>query len=250
MKVLVVFAHPEAHSFGAALRDRGVAALRAEGHEVAVSDLYRMGFSPVATKADFLDRRFPERLQYDREQKHALATHGFAPDIAAEIAKLQWCDTLVLQFPLWWFSLPAMLKGWIDRCFVNGLAYGGGRRMDEGGLRGRRAMLAFTTACLPEMAAPDGLLGDMRVTLWHLHSGTLAYSGFQVLPPFIAWSASHVDDAHRRGYLDAYAHRLCAMERTEPVFFHPLADFQDWRLRPEVAPRAVGQRRPPAEAAR
>ncbi len=245
MKVLLVYCHPEANSFGAALRDRGVEALRAEGHDVVVSDLYAMGFSPVASASDFLDRRLPDRLQYDREQKHAMATQGFTSDISAEIEKLQWCDTLVLQFPLWWFSLPAMLKGWVDRCFANGLAYGGGRRMDEGGLRGRRAMLAFTTACLPDMAAPDGVLGDMQVTLWHLHSGTLAYSGFEVLPPFIAWSSSHVDDARRQTYLDAYAAQLCAMEQTDPLFFHPLAHFQDWRLRPEIAPRTVGQRRMP-----
>lgn len=58
---------------------------------------------------------FPGPLQYDREQKYAVDKQGFSADIAAEIDKLRWCDLLILQFPLWWYSVPAILKGWFDR---------------------------------------------------------------------------------------------------------------------------------------
>ncbi|MGQ3028653.1 MAG: NAD(P)H-dependent oxidoreductase, partial [Ferrovibrionaceae bacterium] len=124
MKVLTVFAHPEPQSFGHALLERGTGTLRAAGHEVEVSDLYAMNFNPVATGADFTTRRFPSALQYDREQKQASQDRTFAPDIQTELDKLIWCDLLILQFPLWWFSVPAMMKGWIDRVFVNGTVYG------------------------------------------------------------------------------------------------------------------------------
>lgn len=244
MKVLIVFAHHEPKSFGAALLKRSVDTLVARGHEVQVSDLHAMNFNPVATAADFTQRRFPDALQYDREQKFASEHHAYLPDIQAEIDKLVWCDFLIFQFPLWWFSVPAILKGWIDRVFVNGVVYGNGRRMDKGGLAGRRAMLTVSTGCYPEMVAPDGVLGDLHANLWHLQSGTLAYAGFKVLPPFMAWSIHYTTHEQRTAYLDAYAERLKVLEQTEPMFFHPMADFgSDWRLKPDVVPRTVGQHR-------
>ena len=245
MKVLLVFAHPEPRSFGAAMRDRGIAALRSAGHEVEVSDLYAMNFEAVASVDDFTERRFPQALQYDREQKHAHSQQAFVPEIQAEIDKLLWCDLLILQFPLWWFSVPAIMKGWIDRVFVNGVAYGAGRRLETGGLRGRSAMLAVTTGCFKSMTAPDGLLGDLNVILWHLQFGTFAYAGLRVLPPFTAWGIQYSTPEQREVYLDNYARRMAELETVEPLFFHPGADFgKDWRLRPEIEPATVAQRRP------
>lgn len=244
MKVFIVFAHHEPQSFGAALLQRSLDALKDQGHEVVVSDLHAMAFNPVATAADFTQRRFPNMLQYDREQKFAHEHGAFSSDIQLELEKLLWCDLLILQFPLWWFSVPAIMKGWIDRVFVNGVAYGTGRRMDTGGLKGRKAMLTVSTGCYPEMVAPDGLLGDLEVNLWHLQSGTLAYTGLEVLPPFMAWSIHYTTPDQRRQYLDDYAKHLTEIKHREPMFFHPLEDFgSDWRLKSHLRPRAVGQRR-------
>lgn len=244
MKTLIVFAHPEPNSFGAALLHRARATLEACGNEVQVSDLYAMHFNPVASADDFTERRFPDRLQYDREQKHSSAHRCFSPDIQAEIDKLIWCEQLILQFPLWWFSVPAILKGWIDRVLVNGLAYGAGRRLDTGGLKGRRAMLAITTGCYEDMVAPDGMLGDLNVNLWHLHAGTFAYTGMQVLPPFAAWSVHYSDDAQRQADLATYEAHLRNLDSLQPLSFHPQSDFVNWRLRPDVEPRTLGHRRP------
>ncbi len=248
MKTLIVFAHPEPHSFGRALLDRGVSALLASGHEVRVSDLYAMKFNPVASGEDFTARRFPDALQYDREQKQASQKQGFSPDIQAEIDKLLWCDLLILQFPLWWFSVPAILKGWIDRVFANGTVYGsGGMRFDNGGLKGRRAMLAMTTGCQAEMVEPDGLLGARDVILWHLNYGTFGYSGLEALPPFMAWSIHYTDAAQRAAYLDAYEQRLRRIESLAPLPMHRLEEFgKDWRLKPDVVPRTAGHWRPRA----
>lgn len=244
MKVFIVFCHHEPKSFGAALLQRSIETLASAGHEVVVSDLYAMGFNPVASAADFTQRRFPQALQYDREQKYAHEHDAFAPDIQVEVDKLLWCDFLILQFPLWWFSVPAMMKGWIDRTFVNGVVYGKGQRFDAGGLKGRRAMLAMTTGCNPEMVRPDGLLGDININLWHVQNGALAYTGLKVLPPFLAWAIHYTTHEQRQAYLDAYSERLRTLERTEPMFFHPLSDFgTDLRLKPGIEPRAVGQRR-------
>jgi NAD(P)H dehydrogenase (quinone) len=243
MRVFVVFAHPEARSFGHALLHRGRAALEQAGHEVVVSDLYADGFQPVARAGDFRDRRFPDALHYDREQKFNLGRGGLADDIVAELERVRWCELLILQFPLWWFSMPAMLKGWVDRVFVNGAAYGSGRRYDTGGFRGRKAMVCITTAADPAMVSPRGLLGDLEVILWPIHNGTLAYAGFDVLAPYVGHSVAWVDDTERARILDGYEHHLAGIETRSPMFFHPLADFgSDWTLRHGIAPGTVGQR--------
>ncbi len=245
MKTLIVYAHPEPRSFNRSMLDRSVEVLTQEGHEVVVSDLYAMGFNPVASAADFSKRRFPDALQYDREQKYAHEHDAFAPDIQAEIDKLLACEMLILQFPLWWFSVPAMLKGWIDRVFVNGVVYGKGRRFDTGGMRGRRAMVCTSTACLPQMVEPDGLLAHLDINLWHLQHGTLGYAGFEVLKPFAAWSIHYTSPETRAGYIEAYAQRLRGITQETPMPLHRLEEFgEDWRLKPGIQPRTRGHRRP------
>ena len=241
MKILFVYAHSQAESFNAALLDTAVKTARAEGHEVVVSDLYAMGFNPVASEHDFKERRFSGHLQYDREQKHAVGHRSFSDDIAAEIDKLLWCDMLILQFPLWWYSVPAIMKGWFDRVFVNGLAYGQLGRFDQGGLKGRRAMVSMTTGCYPDMVSDGGMLGHLDAMLWHLQYGTLAYVGFDVLEPFVCWSTRYEDDARRHAYLDAMAQRIRTLDSIPLNPLHPVADFgKDWRLRPDIAPRTIG----------
>lgn len=245
MNVLVVYAHPEPLSFNRALLERSVEVLEEEGHTVQVSDLYAMKFNPVASDADFTERRFPGQMQYDREQKHASQHGAFAPDIQCELDKLLGCDFLILQFPLWWFSVPAIMKGWIDRVFVNGIVYGNGKRFDAGGLKGRKAMLAISTGCYPEMVEPDGLLGPLDTILWHLHHGTLAYSGIAAVQPFMSWSIQYTTPERREQYLLDYVQRMRELQTAEPMYTHPLSDFgADWRLKPGVQPRSPVHSRP------
>jgi NAD(P)H dehydrogenase (quinone) len=98
------------------------------------------------------------------------------------------------------------------------------------------------------MVAPDGLLADLNVNLWHLHHGTLAYAGFEVLHPFAAWSIHYTTPERRAGYLEAYAQRLRGIMEEAPMPSHALSEFgADWRLKPGIAPRTAGHRRPAAE---
>jgi NAD(P)H dehydrogenase (quinone) len=127
---------------------------------------------------------------------------------------------------------------------VNGLVYGKGRRFDTGGMKGKRAMIATTTGCYPEMMAPDGLLAAFDVNLWHLQHGTLAYSGFDVLPPFKAWSIHYTDEGARRRYVEDYAYKMRGIHEEQPIAAHRLAEFgPDWRLKEGIAPRTAGHRR-------
>lgn len=231
MNVLIVHAHPEPQSFCAALCRAATEQLRAQGHEVRVSDLYALNFNPVASAADFAERREPKYLTYALEQRHAQQMDALAPDIQDQLAKLLWCDLLVLNFPIFWFSTPAILKGWIDRVLVSGVVYGGKRFYDRGGLAGKRALVAVTIGGQQHMFGPDSVHGPLEDMLRHLLRGTLAYAGLSVLPPYVAWHVPYVDDERRRNMLQEFRETLQRLDTLKPLRFPSLSEFDD-QLRP------------------
>jgi len=108
MRVLVLFAHPLADSFAAALHRSVVSALREVGHEVDDCDLYATGFDPMMTAAERRAHNTPN------------------PDLSAvehHVERLRAADAVVLCFPVWWYGMPAILKGYFDRVWVNGVAF-------------------------------------------------------------------------------------------------------------------------------
>ena len=246
MRVLIVYAHPEPKSFNGAMKDLAVETLSAAGHSVTVADLYAQGFNPVAGAQDFTRRAGSAHLDIGTEQAHAARSAGFAPDVQAEIDKLLAADLLILQFPFWWYSVPAILKGWIDRVFAYGVAYDFGRTWDRGVFRGRRAMLAFTTSAPPTSSFPDGRNGDLERTLWPLHAGVLALCGYDVLKPYVAHAVRWVDQERQEVILAEYRQRLLHIESDQPLFFQKLADYgPDGRLQPDIEPGTPGQHRGP-----
>jgi len=245
MKVLLVYAHPEPASFNGALRDIAVTTLTEAGHNVAVSDLYAQGFNPVAGPGDVTVRSNQQVFNLGMEQMHAVRHGALADDVQAELDKLLAADLLLLQFPMWWFSVPAILKGWIDRVFVFGAAYDFGRTWDNGVFAGKRAMLVLT-ASAPEAAFyPDGRNGDMERVLWPLHAGVLALCGYKVLQPFIAHGIPFVGAAVMQGEQERYRQRLLAIETSKPLYFHPDSAIENYRLRSTIEPATPGQHRGP-----
>lgn len=244
MKILIVHAHPEPRSFNGAMKDLAVETLTAAGHAVTVSDLYAMGFGAVVGAADFLNERAdPEVLSIGHEQMQAHRLAAFSPDIADEQEKLRQAELLILQFPIWWFGMPAILKGWADRVFARGFAYVGGRKYDTGMFRGKLAMVATTTGTSEDTYAPDGIDGEMLNILWPIHNGLFRYTGFDVLEPFVAYMPGRISAADRAGVLAAYRTRLLGIETTPRLFFHPAEDYgQNERLKPGVTARSSFQR--------
>ena len=248
MNILIVFAHPEPASFNAALKDVSVRELERMGHNVVVSDLYRMGWNPALGPSDFEgERADADYLDLSREQEHAFATNGHSEDVKAEQAKVAAADVVLFHFPVWWFSMPAIVKGWVDRVFSRGFAYATGRKYETGHFKGKRAMLCITTGTAGTLYEPNGIDGDLHHVLWPIHNGILAYTGFTVLPPFAAWMPARVTAEARQAYLDAFAERLRSIERTEPLFFHPWSDYDhSQRLKPGVVARSGVQWNPHA----
>lgn len=242
MKVLIVCAHFDANSFNASLLEAAIETLTSQGHEVRISDLYAMDFDPVTRPTDFSAPEKPEHIRYDTEQRHAVRGGTLPDDVKTEIDKLLWCDALILQFPWYWFGLPAIMKGWVDKVFAMGAIYGDGQWYNSGVMKGRRAMLAFSTGCFPTMCGPDGINGDMDVILWPIQNGILRFTGFDVLQPHVSYSVNYKTREQREQMIHDYAARLRGLFDDTPMAFNERADFtKDWRLKPGVPAKAAGQ---------
>lgn len=231
MNVLIVHAHPEPQSFTAALRDATAEHFRARGDRVTVSDLYAMGFNPVASAADFGTRGNTEYMNYALEQRANADAGTLAADIQAELDKVIAADLLVFTFPLYWFSVPAILKGWFDRVLVSGKAYGGRRIYDQGGFTGKRALLTLTCGGREHMLSAGSIHGDIRDILKPVLQGTLGYTGMTVLPPFVGYHIPYLQPEQRAGILDDYRQHLANLDQLEPLKMPVLAAF-DREMRP------------------
>lgn len=225
MNVFIVHAHPEPKSFNAALTRTAVETLTGAGHAVRVSDLYAMRFDPVSDRRNFTTVRDPDFYNQQVEELHANEANGFAADIAAEQEKLAWCDLLILQFPLWWFGLPAIMKGWVDRVFAMGRTYGFGQWYDQGLFRGRRAMCSVTTGAPDSLYEPDGLHGDIRALLFPINHGILYFTGFTPLTPFVACGLARSDEPQRAAALARYRDAMLALDERPAIPYEPLAAY-------------------------
>ncbi|MGW3270092.1 NAD(P)H-dependent oxidoreductase [Streptomyces kronopolitis] len=207
MKVLWLFAHPDRRSLSGSLMTEGLRTLDAHGHRHRVSDLYAMKWNPVVDAADYAHDP-ADRLLVGEASERAYHRGHLAPDIRAEQEKLTWADTVIVQFPLWWYGMPALLKGWFDRVFVKGFAFGltdpatgRPRRYGDGKLTGKRAMVITTAGARAATLGPRGVNGDLNDLLFPLQHGTLWYTGISVVPPLLIPSADRAPPhrlRHRR----------------------------------------------------
>ncbi len=225
MNVLIVFAHPDPRSLNAALRDIAIEELEAAGHEVRVSDLYAMGWKSEIDREDFPALTADERLMPAAASRNAFTTDTLTKDVKAEIEKLLWADALILQFPLWWFAMPAILKGWVDRVYAYGFAYGVGEHNDkrwgdrygEGTLAGKRAMLIVTAGGWEQHYAPRGVNGPIDDLLFPINHGILYYPGYDVLPPFVTYSADRFNETRFAAAAEELRQRMRLLETTPPI---------------------------------
>jgi putative NADPH-quinone reductase len=208
MKAFVVYWHPEPQSFNSAMFHTACETLAGAGHEVKTSDLREMKFDPVSGRSNFTTIKDPAYFKQQIEEMHATEMNGFSAEIAVEMEKIEWCDLMIWQFPLWWFGLPAILKGWVDRVFAMGRVYGGDRSYQAGAFRGKRALLSLTTGG-PEDAYRKGAFnGDMAGVLRPIHRGMLQFVGFDILAPQIVYGPVRMTDQQRKQQMEAYAVRL------------------------------------------
>ncbi|XP_053126517.1 NAD(P)H dehydrogenase [quinone] 1 [Hemicordylus capensis] len=223
---LIVLAHPERSSFNFAMQEAAAEALRKAGWRVALSDLYAQKFDAVLSRADVTGApKDPDRFNYVAEAGLAWKEGRLRSDIVAEQKKLEAADLVIFQFPVQWFGVPAILKGWFERVLTSGFAYSYSAMYEQGPFQKKKALLSFTTGGMGSMYTPEGINGDINILLWPIQSGTLHFCGFQVLEPQIAFSIGHTPPDARSQILEGWKKRLATIWEEKPLRFVPNSSF-------------------------
>ena len=181
MQVLTVLCHPRRASLTAALAERFRAGLAAAGHGGELADLYAERFDPLMLPPD--------------EPDWNDATKRYSAAVLAEQVRIERHEAIAIVFPVWWWSVPAMLKGWIDRVWNRGWAY------DESRLALRRGLLLGVAAGSARSYAGKGYGAAMET---QLVEGVLRYCNI---------ADARLELLH--DVLDDAAKRSAALERAE-----------------------------------
>ncbi|WP_029391470.1 NAD(P)H-dependent oxidoreductase [Streptomyces xiaopingdaonensis] len=241
---LWVSAHPRQRSLNGRLTREGVEELSAH-HEVLTSDLYAQRFDPVLGDHDLGDLAGTPGSVAEQAGT-AYARGQLSAEVKEEQAKLAAAELLVVQFPLWWYGPPAILKGWFDRVLTGGFSHGDldpvlgvPRRYGDGGLTGRKALLVVTAGEDERTLGPRGVSGDLESLLFPITHGVLWFVGIETLDLHVVHDA---DTLGAEGF-DRERERL--RERLRTIDDEPARKFRRLRdgdyhgtrsLHPELLP--------------
>lgn len=183
MKHLIIYANHNTESFNASIRDAISEVYTSAGHETIVRDLYKLGFNPVLSTADF----------------QALHSGSLPQDIVTEQDYIRWADQITFVYPVWWTGMPAILKGYIDRIFLYGFAY----TITESGIKGllndKKILLFSTTGQSKEAYEQSGMYDAMNLTT---NTGIFGFCGAEVLEHIYFPAVLSVDDKTREQYIE------------------------------------------------
>jgi len=217
MKAHIVLAHPETKSFNAHLSGISERALGDAGWQTTLSDLYAMDFDPREGPHHYSSRQNRDVFHTQSEQRFNVDNDTTPADVSSEVQHLLDCDLLVAHFPLWWFGMPAILKGWIDRVFVYGRMYRSAMRYDTGICSGKKMIACVTTGASEESCSHNGREGDTRLHLWPMLF-PFRYLGFDVFEPEVLHGVGGVAfiEGNESGLstLDTYSKRWAAVLET------------------------------------
>lgn len=222
--ILVVYAHPEPTSLTRQFVKETVQTLEQQGHTVLQSDLYGMRWKAIFDESDFPSRINKDRLDFIQESGHVYANGQQTRDVANEQRKLLAADIVIFHFPLWWFGMPAILKGWIDRVYAYGFSYGykgeGNRyRYGDGILKGKLALLSVMVGGPTEDYAPRGINGPLDELLFPITHGALFFPGFDVLPTHAVYGTGKLEIGVAEKEFAAWRSRLKHLFNETPIPF-------------------------------
>jgi NAD(P)H dehydrogenase (quinone) len=197
MRLLVVFCHPDPESYGAALYRTAVEALREAGHDLRCIDLYAEGFNPVFSREE--KRSYLTETQWNIE------------GVSAHVEALRWAEGWVAIYPSWFYGLPAMFKGWLERVWLPGVAFSVAKarqRRPGGELSNIRLFVGITTSGSPWWWLK--MVGDPGRSL--LMKGLRPLYGRQCRRLWLQlYNMNHVTAAERQAFLERVRHALSSL---------------------------------------
>ncbi|NCB50195.1 MAG: flavodoxin family protein [Alphaproteobacteria bacterium] len=182
MKYLIIYAHPNPKSFNHAIKEEIVKKIKEEGHSFEIRDLYALGFDPVLKGTDFIG--FKE---------------GKIPsDIAQEQNYIKSADIIILIHPIWWFGMPAILKGYIDRVFSYGFAYEAGKDGIKGLLTEKKVFILNTTGGTEKQYIQYGFKDAISKIF---QNGIFNFCGMEIILHQFFFAVPTVTDTDRKNIL-------------------------------------------------
>ncbi|MFB9328215.1 NAD(P)H-dependent oxidoreductase [Paenibacillus aurantiacus] len=183
MNTLIVYAHPHEDSFNRAILNTASEALRANGHDVTIRDLYKLKFNPILSSADTA----------------AMRAGNTPEDIRTEQELLAKAEVIAFVYPIWWTGLPAILKGYVDRTFSYGFAY---QYNSEGGIdklfAGKRGVIVNTYGTPEEVYESTGMTSSLKQTS---DKGIFEFCGVEVAEHLLFGGVTSVTDDVRKEML-------------------------------------------------
>lgn len=162
MKHLIVLANPKEKCFTRDAARTYRESVEGLGHECVVRDLYELDFNPVASAADLV----------------CMLTGEIPVDIAQEQSHLRWADVVVFCHPIWWIGLPAIIKGYVDRVFAIGFAYGHSTKGVVGHLNGKKAVILSSSGSTRSEFVSSGKMASILVAQ---DLGTMRFCGMDMV---------------------------------------------------------------------
>ena len=240
MRAHIVLAHPENQSFNAQLAGLSEEVLRQAGWQTRLSDLYAMDFDPREGPRHYDKRKNPDAFHVQTEQRHNADNGSLPAEIEAEMQNLLHSDLLIVHFPLWWFGMPAILKGWMDRVFVYGRMYRSAVRYDHGICVGKKMIACMTTGADADSCAHNGREGDSQLHLWPILF-PFRYLGYNVYQPEVLHGVGGVafiegqdgGASTLQTYLDRWSQTIESLDSRPFIRYNHEDEFDDSkRLRP------------------
>jgi Putative NADPH-quinone reductase (modulator of drug activity B) len=231
MRALLISAAPSAQSLTDDLTRTASAALRGQGHAVDVLNLNDLQWDAVVRPTDYGIAEFDRPVG-----DHAVDARceGTIDSLVGQHQRLvERADLIVLIFPLWWAGMPAVMKGWFDRVFTQGFAYGlhdaagNSRKYGDGAFAGKRGLVITTTGDRESAFGERGLNGNIHDLLFPMTHGILWYTG---IAPLESLAILGVDTPTWPGIEDArdqVRRRLASLDTEDPIPYRRMLEDYD-----------------------
>ena len=238
MNIYIVCAHPEPASFNNSLVTAATVSFENLGHKVKVTDLYAHDFDPCEHARHFHPRKNSHRFDVQAEQRFGYENDALPAQVESQLAAIHWADLVIVQFPLWWFGAPAMLKGWMDRVLVYGGLYSSEQRFEQGVCRGKKVLLCVTTGSSADECAPNGREGNTHLLLWPIQYA-FRYVGFDVLQSYLVhgiWADCTASGRDLNEELRRYSSFCADIDQAAVLLFNSPTDWDEHGQLKEGAP--------------
>jgi NAD(P)H dehydrogenase (quinone) len=246
MNIYIILAHPEIKSFNTSLAVAQKQALESAGHKVRFKNLYNDHFNPLLTREDFPGKKNNEHIQFPNAQYEAYKNNSTIDDIAKEHNNLEWADSLILQFPLWLYGMPAILKGWCERVLSEGFAHKPANNywFENGGLKNTRLLLSMTTNGRKETFSSRGRHGSLDIILWPILN-SFWFAGFKIVKPFVAFDVARSTNSWRIKLIKQATIKALSIYQSPLLQVHSLEDYKkNGTLKKGIKALTAGQQKP------